>query len=225
VLYIDPSVPWPEVRGDITYYQAALAVLLVLAPLAAVRSADRFVAILALSIGGYAIALLYLLFGAPDLALTQFSVETLSLILLVIVLIHLPAVKRKDPAYARVRDAVVAGLVGLTLTGLMLTVLSHPLDRYLSEAIAARSYTEAQGHNIVNVILVDFRAIDTMGEITVLTMAALGVYVLMRMPRAQRPAFDLHGDGAPPTGEPQEIPRDAERPAHERPDVERETTV
>ncbi len=212
---------WPVVRGNFTYYEVALAALLVLSALAAVRARDRFVAILALSLGGYAIALLYLLFGAPDLALTQFSVETLSLILLVIVLIHLPAVGEKDPAYARIRDGLLASGVGTVLVLLMLAVLTQPFDRYVSDGMAARSYTEANGHNIVNVILVDFRAIDTMGEITVLTMAALGVYVLMRMPATLRPAFqardgadDLPGDGAPGAPDAADVPPEPQ-PAQE----------
>ncbi|MFB6098110.1 MAG: hydrogen gas-evolving membrane-bound hydrogenase subunit E, partial [Salinibacter sp.] len=65
----------------------------------------------------------------------------------------------------------------------MSVIVSTPLNLRLTEYLAQKSYTAAQGHNIVNVILVDFRGFDTMGEITVLTIAALGVYVLMRMPR------------------------------------------
>jgi len=81
---------------------------------------------------------------------------------------------------------VVATGVGAIITMIALTVLSTPLNRYVSDYLASRSYTEARGHNIVNVILVDFRALDTMAEIAVLAMAALGVYVLMRMMRQNR---------------------------------------
>ncbi|MFB6098109.1 MAG: hydrogenase subunit MbhD domain-containing protein, partial [Salinibacter sp.] len=83
--------------GTIKYYEAALAGLIILAALSAVRTHDRFVAILALSVGGYGVALLYLLFGAPDLAMTQFAVETLTLILLVIVIVHLPGIRGEEP--------------------------------------------------------------------------------------------------------------------------------
>lgn len=173
--------------GDVRYYEVALAGLIILAALAAIRTHDRFVAILALSVGGYSVALIYLLFGAPDLAMTQFAVETLMLILLVIVIIHLPGIKGDEPVGVRIRDAVVASACGVLLTLIMSIIVSTPLDLRITEFLTEKSYTEAQGHNIVNVILVDFRGFDTMGEITVLTIAALGVYVLTRMPRQRKP--------------------------------------
>jgi multicomponent Na+:H+ antiporter subunit A len=174
-------------EGTIRYYEAALAALIVLAALVAVRTHDRFVAILTLSVGGYGVALLYLLFGAPDLAMTQFAVETLTLILLVIVIVHLPGIQGEEPLGVRLRDGLVAAGCGALLTIIMSAVVDAPLNRRLSEYLAEKSYAEAQGHNIVNVVLVDFRGFDTMGEITVLTIAALGVYVLMRMPRRKKP--------------------------------------
>jgi len=175
--------------GDVDYYEAALAGLVVLSAAAAVRTHDRFVAILALSVGGYGVALLYLLFGAPDLAMTQFAVETLTLILLVVVIVHLPGIQGEEPLGIRLRDGAVALGVGGLLTLIMSAIVQTPLDLRVSEYLAENSYTEAQGHNIVNVILVDFRALDTMGEITVLAIAAIGVYVLMRMPRRKIPAL------------------------------------
>jgi multicomponent Na+:H+ antiporter subunit A len=148
-----------------------------------------------LSIGGYSVSLLWLLFGAPDLALTQFSVETLSLILLVIVLVHLPRIDESEPLSRKLRDAVVATGVGAVLVVGMLAALSFPLDTRLSEYMAEMTLPGGQGHNVVNVILVDFRGFDTMGEITVLVIAALGVYVMMRMPR-RRNRLDVPSDGA-----------------------------
>lgn len=186
----EATVEWPSIWGEVRYYEGALAGLIVLSALVAVRTVDRFVAILALSVGGYGVALMYLLFGAPDLAMTQFAVETLTLILLVIVIVHLPGIGEEEPLSARVRDAFVACGCGALLTVLMSVIVNMPLDLRVSEYLAENSYTAAQGHNIVNVILVDFRAVDTMGEITVLVIAALGVYVLMRMPRHASPTRD-----------------------------------
>lgn len=183
----EAQLAWPEFDGDVRYYEVALAGLIVLASVVAVRTQDRFVAILALSVGGYGVALIYLLFGAPDLAMTQFAIETLTLILLVIVIIHLPGIQGREPLGVRLRDALVACGCGALLTVLMGVIVDLPLDRRVSDFLAQNSYTEAQGHNIVNVILVDFRGVDTMGEITVLTIAAIGVYVLMRMPRQKSP--------------------------------------
>lgn len=175
--------------ASVEYYEAGLAVLVIAAAAVAVRTHDRFVAILALSVGGYGVALLYLLFGAPDLAMTQFAVETLTLILLVIVIVHLPGIQGEEPLGIRLRDGAVALGVGGLLTLIMSVIVQAPLDLRVSEYLAEKSYTEAEGHNIVNVILVDFRALDTMGEITVLAIAAIGVYVLMRMPRRKMPAL------------------------------------
>lgn len=186
-LLSEAVVDWPSLAGTVRYYEAALAGLIVLAAGVAVRARDRFVAILALSVGGYGVALLYLLFGAPDLAMTQFAVETLTLILLVIVIVHLPGIEEVEPLWVRLRDGAVAVGCGALMTVIMSVILQGSLDMRVSEYLAQNSYTEAKGHNIVNVILVDFRGLDTMGEITVLTIAALGVYVLMRMPRQEKP--------------------------------------
>ena len=202
------QVGWPAFDGDVAYYEFALAGLIVLAALVAVRTQDRFVAILALSVGGYGVALIYLLFGAPDLAMTQFAIETLTLILLVIVIIHLPGIQGKEPLGVRLRDATVALGCGALLTLIMSVIVDLPLDRRVSDFLAENSYTEAQGHNIVNVILVDFRGVDTMGEITVLTIAAIGVYVLMRMPRqkgaderVEEEDVEVTQDATPPTSD------------------------
>jgi multicomponent Na+:H+ antiporter subunit A len=192
------DLAWPTVAGTVEYYEVALAGLIVLSALVAVRTQGRFVAILALSVGGYGVALLYLLFGAPDLAMTQFAIETLTLILLVIVVVHLPGIEGEEAVGIRLRDGAVALGCGALYTVLMSLIVDIPLNRRVSEYLAENSYTEAQGHNIVNVILVDFRGIDTMGEITVLTIAALGVYVLMRMPRrSARADAPTHREEAP----------------------------
>jgi multicomponent Na+:H+ antiporter subunit A len=193
---VQAEVTWAfELGTSIQYYEVALAVLIVLSAFAAIWARERFTAILALSIGGYSVSLLWLLFGAPDLALTQFSVETLSLILLVIVLVHLPQIDETEPLSRKLRDALVATGVGAVLVVGMLAALSFPLDTRLSEYMAEMTLPGGQGHNVVNVILVDFRGFDTMGEITVLVIAALGVYVLMRMPR-RRNRLDVPSDGA-----------------------------
>jgi multicomponent Na+:H+ antiporter subunit A len=180
---VEAQVGWPAFDGDVAYYEVALAGLIVLSTFVAVRTTGRFIAILALSVGGYGVALLYLLFGAPDLAMTQFAIETLTLILLVIVIIHLPGIGDEEPLGVRLRDGAVALGCGALYTVIMSVIVDMPLNMQVSEYLADNSYTEALGHNVVNVILVDFRGIDTMGEITVLTIAAIGVYVLMRMPR------------------------------------------
>ena len=170
------ELPIPKV-GWIAWLLAALVALEAIGTLLA-RS--RVTGAAALGAMGFAVALLFLLSGAPDLATTQFLVETLIVLVLVLVLRRLP----KDlpvPTTSRFRK-VVAGIVsialGLGFTALLLGALNEPFSQHLSEYFAAASVPEGKGRNIVNVILVDFRALDTMGEAAVLGIAALGVLIL-----------------------------------------------
>ncbi len=157
----------------------ALAVLVGSLVVATTRS--RLAAVAALGIVGYAVALIFLLYGATDVAITQFFVETLTVILLMLVLMALPKVSLNVTPRGRWRDASLAVASGALLTVLVLGVTSLPFDTRLSEWFAEASYPLAQGRNIVNVILVDFRALDTLGEIIVLVVAGVGVYGLLEL--------------------------------------------
>lgn len=138
------------------------------------------VAILALGVQGLAVALLYLLFGAPDLGFTQFMVETLSLVVLALVLARMRLERHGRRALAVVlRDAVVALLVGGGVMLLLLEILRQPLDARLPDFFDANALTEAHGHNVVNVILVDFRGLDTLGEISVVLTAGIAILALI----------------------------------------------
>jgi multicomponent Na+:H+ antiporter subunit A len=126
----------------------------------------------------------YVIEGAPDLALTQFSIETLATVLFVLVLRVLPKNfdNRRDAIMAPLRIAV-AVLVGTAVFVFALVAAQSRQDissPSISQEMIARSLPDAQGANVVNVILVDFRGIDTLGEITVLLVAALGVVALAR---------------------------------------------
>jgi multicomponent Na+:H+ antiporter subunit A len=134
----------------------------------------------ALSVVGYGLTLNYILFGAPDLAMTQISIDTLTLILLVLILYRLPRFLSYTPKKDRRRDMVISLAAGALMTLLVLTVVNVPTDSKLTPYFAANSYDLAKGRNVVNVILVDFRGFDTLGEITVLTVAAAGVFALLR---------------------------------------------
>jgi len=168
--------------GETVYlHEVAVALVIMAGILAAVRSRSRLAAVAALGVVGYGMALLYIFFGAPDLAMTQFTIETLTVILLVLVLYRLPKFARLSGQTARIRDTVVALLAGGLMAALVLVVTSVPLRSALSPFFIENSVALAKGRNIVNVILVDFRGIDTMGEITVLGVAAIGVYALLRL--------------------------------------------
>lgn len=167
----------PEIR----FHEAALAGLLLLAALAAVRSSTRLAAVAALGVVGYGVALVFILYGAPDLAMTQFAIETLTVILLVLVLYRLPRYAVLSSRWVRIRDAAFALVTGAAVTALVLAAVHGPAYESVSRYYAERSFAEAHGRNIVNVILVDFRALDTLGEITVLAVAAVGVHALLKL--------------------------------------------
>jgi multicomponent Na+:H+ antiporter subunit A len=171
------SLAWMDAR----FYEVGLAVLIVVAAIVAVRSPGRLTAIAALSVSGYCISLLYILYGAPDLAMTQILVETLTVILFVLVFYHLPRFSRVSSLATRARDMAIALTTGGVITLLVLAVTATPTDTTISRFFAEQSQPLAHGRNIVNVILVDFRGLDTLGEITVLSVAAIGVYALLKL--------------------------------------------
>jgi multicomponent Na+:H+ antiporter subunit A len=177
------SSDWSNVR----FYQLALAVLILLAALAAVLTTSRLAAVAALGVVGYGVALIFILFGAPDLAMTQFMIETLTVILFVLVFYHLPRLTRIPSRIVRGRDALVALAAGAFMTALVLAANANRAGSSVAEYYAEQSKPLAHGSNVVNVILVDFRALDTLGEITVLAVAAFGVYALLKLrPKKER---------------------------------------
>jgi multicomponent K+:H+ antiporter subunit A len=139
----------------------------------------RLVAVILLAIVGLVVSLGFVAFSAPDLALTQISVEVVATVLLLMALALLPASSPAESAPARrARDALLAAGAGLGLGLLAWAVMTRPL-RTVSWYFAEKSVPEGGGSNMVNVILVDFRGFDTLGEITVLGIAAVGVAALL----------------------------------------------
>lgn len=173
---------------DIRTYEAVIAVVIVIATLVVVTSTSRLVAVVALGVVGYGVALTFLVFSAPDLAMTQFAIETLSVILLVLVLFNLPKYRKASASLERARDGLAALAVGSIATLMVLFVTSLDRTPRLVSFFAENSYLLAKGRNVVNVILVDFRGFDTLGEITVLSVAAVGVFALVKL--SNRPGSD-----------------------------------
>jgi multicomponent Na+:H+ antiporter subunit A len=165
----------------VRFYEVLVGLLILAATLLAVSSSSRLTAVAALGVVGYGVALIYTLFGAPDLAMTQFAIETLTVFLFVLVLYRLPRFAQLTARPARVRDAVVALSAGALMTVLVLVATAMPMESRLSPFFAENAVPLARGRNIVNVILVDFRALDTLGEITVIAVAAIGVYALLKL--------------------------------------------
>jgi multicomponent Na+:H+ antiporter subunit A len=166
-----------------TFYEIALAAAMAIGAGMALLSSSRLAAVAALGIVGYGVAVVYVRFGAPDLAMTQIAVETLTLILFVFTFYHLPRPQKRRNPGPRIRDGIVAAAVGATMTAVTLIASAIPNDGSLNRFFSENAVPEGKGRNVVNVILVDFRGFDTLGEITVLSVAGLGVFALLRMPR------------------------------------------
>ena len=180
-LFIRGGLHWPEEVTDIRFYEAALAVLILCGAFVATISRSRLGAVAALGVAGYGVSLIYLLFGAPDLAMTQFLIESLTVILFVLAFYHLPHFAQLSSRASRLRDLAIALLAGGLMTTLVLSAVGIQLYPRISSYFVENSLPLAHGRNVVNVILVDFRGIDTMGEITVLGIAAIGVYALLKL--------------------------------------------
>lgn len=172
---------WPATFTNLRFYEVALGGLILFAALAVTRSQSRLGAVAALGVAGYGVGLIYLLFGAPDLAMTQFLIETLTVILFVLAFYHLPRFTQLSSRRARLRDGVVAALAGGLMTMLVLSAVGTQFYPSIADYFITNAVPLAHGRNIVNVILVDFRSIDTLGEITVLGIAAIGVYGLLKL--------------------------------------------
>jgi len=181
-LFFRARFSWPETVLNIRFYEAGLVVVMLVAALAAVRSRNRLATVIALGVVGYGVGLIFLFFGAPDLAMTQILVETLTVILFVLVFFRLPKfIVLSRSAGMRLLDASIALASGGLITALVLTAVKVQWKPSIASYFSEHSLSLAKGHNIVNVILVDFRGFDTMGEITVLSAAGIGVYGLLKL--------------------------------------------
>ncbi len=187
VLLTSGSWPgWP--RALASPAQLPVAVLIVGAAVGAAAVGRRFSAALLLGVVGYGMAALFVVQGAPDLALTQAAIETLSTVLFVLVLRRLPDRFERRPLRSRLGlgrglRVVVAGTVSVTVFAFMIMASSSRPARPVSAEMVERALPDGHGRNVVNVILVDFRGLDTLGEITVLAAAAIGAVALARVGR------------------------------------------
>lgn len=172
------------------------AVLLSVAAVATVIwHRQRMLALIMLSVVGLVVSLAFAKFSAPDLALTQLSVEVVTVILLMLALFFLPQTTPKESTPRRVvRDLGISAMIGGIVGTVIYALMTRPLDT-ISTFFTANSKTGGGGTNVVNVILVDFRGFDTLGEITVLGIAALGIFKLIARMRLYMPTSD--GDGRP----------------------------
>ena len=182
-----------DIEGDVVLADSAVQVVLVVLgiafALAAVRAEGRLSAALLAGGLGFASAALFALFGAPDLALTQLLVEGLVIVVLLLVLRRLPRRFENDRAWLpRWSRLLVSGAVGAAMAVFALAASLSRTAPSVGGEYLARSAPEGAGNNVVNVILVDFRGTDTLGEVTVLVVAGLGVANLLRHARRRSSA-------------------------------------
>ena len=183
----------PRVPGNLEF--ALLWVLGCVAALAAANQAKfhRLAALILLGAVGLAVSLTFLWFSAPDLALTQLTVEVVTTVLFLLGLRWLPKRRPEEAEHLglrvrarRARDFVVSLVAGGGMAVLAYAMMTRPAPQSISPFFIDRSLPEGGGTNVVNVMLVDFRAFDTMGEITVLGIVGLTVYALLRRFRPPR---------------------------------------
>lgn len=188
----------PELIGRPAH--VPVAVLLATAALAATVAARRFAAVLLLGVVGYGMAVLFVVQGDPDLALTQFAVETLSVVVFLLVLRRLPDrfERRPVPVVEGIARLGVSAAVGVFVVVTAFAAAGSRTEAPVSREMSEEALTEGDGKNVVNVILVDIRGLDTVGEVTVLVAAAIGITALARSGRTP------HGAAAARSGPPAE---------------------
>jgi multicomponent Na+:H+ antiporter subunit A len=192
-----PAMPaWP---ADVRFHELTFFAIAVIGLFAVLVAKDRLTAIVSLGIQGFAVAVIFLLFGAPDLSFTQFMVETLSVVILALVMTRL----RLSPSDHRtfgefLLDATIAIAGGLGFALLLLKSTQVAFSTSLTDFFNAYSKVIAHGANVVNVIIVDFRGTDTLGEISVVMITGLAILALIRIrvvpvAPAQTPVARLEG--------------------------------
>lgn len=174
------NTSWPsELRPWDYPAQPFLAFVMAVAAVAAATVRQRMTAVLLVSVTGYGLVLLFGMSGAPDLALTQALVETIVLVVFVLVLRRLPKqIAQRNPPVHKLARAIIGTLAGIVMGVLGLVALGARIEPTIAEGLPALAL-EAHGKNIVNVMLVDIRAWDTLGEISVLVAVATGVASLI----------------------------------------------
>jgi multicomponent Na+:H+ antiporter subunit A len=175
-LYVDTAK-----LTEVTLYEAIVIIIMASAIFFTVFSKSRLTAVASLGVVGYSFCMIFLFYSAPDLAMTQFSIDTLTVILFVLVLYNLPRYLVLSDNNDKIRDGLLALVFGALISVLTLEVMNESVTKEISEYYAKNAYILGKGKNVVNVILVDFRGFDTIVEITVLAIAAIGVFGLLKL--------------------------------------------
>jgi len=169
--------------APIEIFEVAWVVAIIIASFFVVGSKSRTVSVLSLGIVGYSVAFFFVLFRAPDLALTQLVVETVSIVLFFLALKYLPRNNAENAGSIpnKIFNLAISIAMGAAVTAVALIGHSNKLFDTIANFYVENAKTLGGGDNIVNVLLVDFRGLDTMGEITVISIAAIGVFILISL--------------------------------------------
>ncbi len=167
--------------------------LMIISLLTMVWHRQRLLTLIVIGVIGLVISLGFVKFSAPDLALTQLSVEVVTIVLLLLALYFLPQYTPRQAGRIRLwRDGLLAAFAGIGVTLFTLSVLTRDYST-IAEYFLANSVPGGGGTNVVNVILVDFRGFDTLGEIVVLALAGLGVFAMLEGMKLPAPKNDIEG--------------------------------
>ncbi|WP_010531063.1 Na+/H+ antiporter subunit A [Lentibacillus jeotgali] len=167
--------------APVTVIELAVALVITVAAVGTIFANKNVAAVLIVGVVGYGVALLFVIYRAPDLALTQLVVETVSVALFLLCFYHLPKLKKRNESMnKKVVNAIISVGFGAMMT--MIAISAHSSDWFgtISDYFIETSYSLGGGDNVVNVILVDMRGLDTLFEITVLGIAALAIYTLIK---------------------------------------------
>lgn len=175
-LLVGRNPAWPPLAFSDALIDWAIFGIILVSTAAVLVARSRLTAITALGGIGAGIAIVFVIYGAIDVAMTQLFVEVLIVVFLAIAMVRLPAT---EGVPFSARNALVAGALGLVVTLAILSVQQAPLDPYLTRFFEAESVPAAYGHNIVNVILVDFRGFDTLGEVSVIVLAGVAAMAVL----------------------------------------------
>lgn len=171
----------------------AAIIVIVASIMTVILNRQRLVAVLMVGVVGLVVALIFVKFSAPDLALTQLSVEIVTIVLLLLALYFLPQTSPKEIGHLRIsRDVLISVFSGVGVMLLSMAVMSRDFAP-ISDYFLANAVPGGGGSNVVNVILVDFRGTDTLGEIVVLALAGLGIYALLQGLKLYAPLRDETG--------------------------------
>ncbi len=180
-----------------------VATVLIIVAISATRARKRFTAVVVTGISGYAMVAYFAFVGAPDLALTQVLVETITIVVFVLVLRRLPArIGESTGRFTPAWRAIIGGAVGITMMLVVLIAAGVRVSDPVSVDFGQLAYELGHGKNIVNVTLVDIRAWDTMGEISVLVAAGTGIagLIFVRGREGHLHRFERKKDGTEAAG-------------------------